>query len=439
MTAAGLATLSLCSKHSPPKNKKELSYSRDSIANARAWLEGSFTAKGNPGARRWKDYWLLSVERAARVSGDIRFGEDRWLEAGVQSIASRLLTKSSEGWRLRAGTPPGIEKLCFAAQFLARATVPLVLGVLSSDTDMGPFVSEILEDIGGRLERRVGFARLSEEAPLEDWLLTPVVIIDGGNEIFRQPLSALQRQLQSYANAGGAIIVINAPRQGGVLGECLFETCSWRVHDRVPNARMLGTAARTLLFDLGYIRLKRPSNRAVSLVVDCWFIVTRGFPAARLSHYPRSLKSDVSVFCTDPQEPAIQDLLYAKGLSSPGSTSEILWIRGETADEVTPDDVANARYEIKSGKRLFVDSIGNGSFAMEMGRRLAEILGVPLGHHPDGMVLRVDGTVVAVISPRDGALCLMRSPVLTEHFGGLSIKGLTKIFEQLNGPVATNE
>ena len=68
MTAAGLATIALCNRHAPG-NSSIKKRSEQAKAQALTWLESKFTAQNNPGHSRWTDYWLLSVERAARVTG----------------------------------------------------------------------------------------------------------------------------------------------------------------------------------------------------------------------------------------------------------------------------------------------------------------------------------------------------------------------------------
>ena len=127
MTAAGLATIALCNRHAPG-NSSIQKRSQQATAQALTWLEAEFTAQNNPGHSRWTDYWLLSVERAARATGLLTFSGEEWLQSGAASIARRLLARTETGWRIRGGKPAGIEKLCFAAMFMRRAQEPIARG-----------------------------------------------------------------------------------------------------------------------------------------------------------------------------------------------------------------------------------------------------------------------------------------------------------------------
>ena len=428
MTAAGLATLTLCNDHAP-QDDRHAAVTSAAIVRASSWLATSFTARGNPGSRRWIDYWLLSLERAARATGDVRFGSDRWLEAGIKSIASRLLTRSGEGWRIRGGTPAGIEKLCFATQFLSQANVPLVLGYVGRGTPP-PIFKTVLTMIGEQLEHSVGFVRLGEHAPVEDWLLSPLVVLDGSNP----PTDLLEERLRAYVYRGGTVLLLNAPRRGEALGERLFPMCSWRDDARVPKARMLGTAARSFLIDLGFIRFKTNPSRAAEWMYDSWEMATEGLVTPRLVKPFVPFALDVSIACDDHHEPLLDELLATRGLSKPHGTNHIRWLRGASEADANAVDVAELCSAIHDGTRLFIDSVGGGSFARVLALRLTEELDATINPHPHGLAIKRNETTFAILSPRDAALGLLRSPLLTERLDGLPVASLAEILQELSTP-----
>lgn len=428
MTAAGLATLTLCNEHAP-QDHRAAAVTTEAIARASAWLAESFTATSNPGSRRWTDYWLLSLERAARATGDVRFGTDRWLEAGIKSIASRLLTRGSDGWRLRGGTPAGIEKLCFATQFLSRADVPLVLGYVGRGAPPHIF-KDVLGLIGEQLEETVGFVCLDEDAPVDDWLLSPLVVFDGGDP----PTDSLEESLRTYVHRGGTVLLLNAPRRGEALGERLFPMCSWRDDARVPKARMLGNAARIFLVDLGFIRFNAKPSRATTWIHNAWNRVTEGIVTPRIAMPLARHTIDASITCTDDGEPLLHELLTSHGLSKPEGTHRILWLRGETETDANDVDVEALRTAINDGTQLFADSIGGGQFAQVLAMRLAEELDLTVNPHHCGIALKRGETVRAVFSPRDAALGLLRSPLLASRLHGLAVGSLAEIFQELSTP-----
>ena len=86
MTCAGLACISVASRHT--EGKEKLAGARTAIQHATQWLTEHFTLKANPpatdqGTGLWHFYYLYDLERAARLAGLAKFGDHDWRREGA--------------------------------------------------------------------------------------------------------------------------------------------------------------------------------------------------------------------------------------------------------------------------------------------------------------------------------------------------------------------
>ena len=98
MTCAGLACVSIASKHSEDKEKQAEAIT--AIRRATQWLTKHFTLKVNPTdlsssggeSGLWHFCYLHDLERAARLTGSAKFGDHDWRHEGI-----RLLLDAQDG------------------------------------------------------------------------------------------------------------------------------------------------------------------------------------------------------------------------------------------------------------------------------------------------------------------------------------------------------
>jgi len=442
MTAAGLATLALCERHAPsdPRTNTKVN---EAMTRAIAWLDAEFTAEANPGHARWIDYWLLSLERAARATGFQTFSGKRWLQHGAASIARRLLSRRDGEWRMRGGREAGIEKLCFATMFMRRSQEPIAVGLVTeqAEHEPGTNLSNLSRQVGHEIEEKIGWARLTTADPESAWENCPLLVLRIDSEF---PLETISRegviaQRLRWCARRGSTIVICAPRPGTrirgfvrAMGGWLLPEESWNTdrHEGLPRAvESIGTPGRRWLYFLPGIDPTTDSQRKQATAMSClcaiWHATTRGRPWPRLpaarehDELPITHESVAFVRCRHegnwlPEpgaERVLEQRLAARGIGcvfpvaeeGPPSSNVILRVCGHTPGEAESSIVDRLHAHCAGGGVAVIESIGGGAFAPALARALAARLGgrvLPLAP-PEGT--KAWPTNIACIS-REGRL-----------------------------------
>ena len=219
MTAAGTATMFITQDQlrpdlgadckPPPKN--------ESIEHAIKWLETNFDRidSGNEATR----YALYAVERVGIASGLKYFGKIDWYSRGVAHL---LETQSPDGsWGPDAGkrwpdngNPRKIPETCFAAIFLYRGRLPIVMNKLEYQTtgddpdsawNLRPRdVANFARWASGIFEVEFSWQIVSPDSPLEDLLESNILFINGNKEFTLTPEQC--DRLKAFVEAGGLIV-----------------------------------------------------------------------------------------------------------------------------------------------------------------------------------------------------------------------------------------
>lgn len=214
MTAAALATLALAERASPTTGASSRRV-RLAMANAVDWLDRNFASDSHPGHSEHLYYWMHALERASRVTGERRYGDQVWFEGFADTIRTRLLAADSDrGWRVRRGLR--VENLAFAAMVLRRGLEPLVFGSFDPDgLDAAPSrLGSVAADVGDRLERRVGWTRLDLRDSQEYWSRFPLVFVHGRVDAgwLADEASPERARLMAYLQGGGLVVAVSADR-----------------------------------------------------------------------------------------------------------------------------------------------------------------------------------------------------------------------------------
>ncbi len=204
MTAAGLATLHLCRDRldreqiirCQPRNDDK------AIQAAQDWLAKRFDARTNPGKNvEWHFYWLYSVSRVGRISGQRRIGQADWYEQG----ASRLVAMQNEDGSFWYG--PRVEQTCLAVLFLARGREPTLVHKLRFKGRWEPRPRDLAEWtawMSSTFERPVGWKVLDAGAELDQWRRAPILYVSGhGTAEFSE--ETIDR-LRAYVHQGGLVV-----------------------------------------------------------------------------------------------------------------------------------------------------------------------------------------------------------------------------------------
>jgi hypothetical protein len=95
-TCAGLICVTVAAQRVDDKAKREAAH--QAAQRGQQWLTQHFTVRENPPSRAvssplWHFYYLRNLERAARLTGQSRFGDHDWRKEGVALLLNSQDTK----------------------------------------------------------------------------------------------------------------------------------------------------------------------------------------------------------------------------------------------------------------------------------------------------------------------------------------------------------
>ena len=174
-----------------------------------AWLGRNFQVRGNPGARRYRLYYLYALERVGRMTAHRFIGERDWYREGTQVLLDSQEPLSGF-WR---GDGPGDEDsnvgTAFALLFLSKGRRPVLMAKLKRpDTDdwnrHRSDVHNLTRYVESRWERDLTWHVLDvERATLDDMAQSPVLFLNGRDRpVFNDEQIEM---LRAYVDQGGFI------------------------------------------------------------------------------------------------------------------------------------------------------------------------------------------------------------------------------------------
>jgi hypothetical protein len=425
MTASGVATVALCNKHSPPNKQLKVITDR-SISRGIKWLDTHFDAKQNPNDPYFTPYyWLFSAARAAQAVAIRSFGTHDWLCEGAASIATGLLAPNYDGsWRVKKGSNVD---LAFALLYLSRGLKTVSFGVfVENDAAIDPIgLAPAAHAVNELIEQNTVWQRVSLADPLESWLRTPVVLVQGTtpppwtnpeNEPLSDPVAA---RLVKYAQHGG--LVLFAPQRRGTnfvkavkaWAERALPGRYWKaIRDDDPKtwhkkAAGIGPPTREWFMMLegidpiaSMVTKGRRQTAAIEALLDCWQSITHGEPwSRRQTEYerpsaPKENKGTANLVLvrhdgewnSEPltadraakwlQAETGHDLWIQEAtvevLGDSAPKGDIAWVRGVRAEEAKAIDLKPFVAWIKDGGGLLIEqSSGRGAFATTFATTLA--------------------------------------------------------------------
>lgn len=138
------------------------------------WLGRNFSVTENP--RRgdtWRLYYLYALERVGMTGGMRYIGRHDWYRQGAAHLVA--VQQPDGSWGQTTDT-------AFALLFLAKGNRPVLIQKLrhAGRWDLDPHDAANLTDhIGDKLGKRPAWQTLDIDAPLEDWLVSPIVYLQG--------------------------------------------------------------------------------------------------------------------------------------------------------------------------------------------------------------------------------------------------------------------
>lgn len=211
MTAAGVANLLILGRTFNPSRERGFrdgaapgcgSYRVNRpLARGFEWLERNFQAGTNPARGDYVHYWLYAAERVGILSGRRFFGLHDWYRAGAN-----ILVKTQRGdgtWN------NSLSDTCFALLFLAKGHRSLLIQKLqwSSDDAWSPDrhdVENLVAFIDDQLGQPVSWQSVPFDAPLEEWLASPLLYMQGHK--FPQWNEAQRAKVRAYIEQGGTLL-----------------------------------------------------------------------------------------------------------------------------------------------------------------------------------------------------------------------------------------
>ncbi len=433
MTAAGVATITLCNKYARA-NTQVLRASERAVRMGIKWLDENFDSSSNPGVGDWQiQYWLFSAQRAAQATAMRTLGVHDWLCEGAAAIANGLLRRDELGdWVVNAGEyPPDSSDLAFALLFLSRGQKSIAFGLyVESDEDIDPIgLGPASEAVMDMIEQETDWSRISLLDSLDDWMRAPVIIVQGTKAAEWAKVdkdgnpSELAHRLLSYTRQGGTVIF--APRGKGrafmksvmTWAEKELPGRTWSKFserndlDRRPWHRQvssIGNPARDYFLLLENVDPRadlsgkgRKNTTAIEVMRDCWQITTGGEPWTRRassSERPQGagggtpagssvvVRHDgdwnheplagprASQWVSSRNTRSVEfEQKAIDDLGSPGSPQDIAWIRGANKEEAELLNLKPVEAWIASGGKVLLESVGGvGEFAIRIASRLSE-------------------------------------------------------------------
>ncbi len=118
MTSAAATTMAICGHYLGKNTGKD-----PWIRAGRKWVALNFKVNSHPGSSNWLGYYLYSLERLGRISGQEFFGDHEWYPLGARYLVGAQAEDGS--WDLKNSRRP-VCSTSFALLFLTRATPALV-------------------------------------------------------------------------------------------------------------------------------------------------------------------------------------------------------------------------------------------------------------------------------------------------------------------------
>ncbi len=243
MTAAGLATLMVCSEHIDDRAVLRCAPTREdrAISSAWDWLAERYSPRANPGKTvQWYYYWLFSLQRVGLAGGRRTIAGHDWYAQGAREVLRRQ--RSDGSW----GLGDRVEETCFAMLFLARGRRPIVISKLkypgrwnARPRDAAHFARWM----GRQLETTVNWQVVDVDADPRFWRDCPILYVSGAGPV---RLSDKQvARLRQYVLRGGMIVSEAACNNGD------FTLDMRRVYARLfPGRRLEASEGKTPLAEL---------------------------------------------------------------------------------------------------------------------------------------------------------------------------------------------
>ena len=97
MTAAGVASVSLCLARLASDERPIQAEERQSIERGLGWLAKNFAVGNNPGAGHWLLYYLVMLRRAGDLTQTAKLGDHDWR----RELSDYLLSQRADtgGWQ----------------------------------------------------------------------------------------------------------------------------------------------------------------------------------------------------------------------------------------------------------------------------------------------------------------------------------------------------
>ncbi len=256
MTAAGLATLLICSEHLSSREvvRCAASPADKSIDEAMGWLEKNYTVRENPGKGvQWQYYWLLGLQRVGKASGRRYLGGKDWYADGAKLLLSRQ--RSDGSW----GLGDRIAETAFALLFLSRGRQPVIVNKLQYPGRWNTRprdASNFARWMSHAFETPTNWHVVDANSPLEHLQEAPLLYVSGAGPI--QLTDAQLARLRRYVLRGGMIVSEAACGNGD------FTLDMQRIYEKIlPEWKLTTVAEDSALRSVQY-ELDKPPVLAIS-------------------------------------------------------------------------------------------------------------------------------------------------------------------------------
>lgn len=220
MTAAGLASLfiALDYNYATWGLQPQGNFRHPAIERGLKWLGDNMdkVASDTSYARDYPYATLYAVERMGVAGGYKYIGKTNWFAQGAQWIIKKQ--RGDGSWTDSSTARRGdIADSCMALLFLARGRTPLAMGKLQyelkgADGKSAPAnwnqrprdVANLTRYLGYQLERELNWQIINLQAPVEELLETPVLLMDGNQALRLSPEH--EQALRDYVLRGGLLV-----------------------------------------------------------------------------------------------------------------------------------------------------------------------------------------------------------------------------------------
>ena len=173
------------------------------------WLTEHFQVSQNFGnGQQWKFYYLYSLERAGRLTGQRFFGSNDWYRLGAEELV-HAQDKVGGFWTGALNESDKVLATSFALLFLAKGRAPVLINKLvhapsrdwnNDADDVQNIVNSISHDWNSLFTWQVVDSR---KATVPDLLRAPILFINGHNA--PEFTLAEKKNLREYVDRGGSI------------------------------------------------------------------------------------------------------------------------------------------------------------------------------------------------------------------------------------------